>query len=226
VEAVLAHVGHVHHRLEGQQEQVLHQCLLVGAESRHARGLAFVQERADFFEHGLPRGRRLVAGLGRALAPVERLVDRIEVGQRQLGIDGLDVGDRIDATRHVHDVAVLEAAHHVRDRVGLADVRQELVAEPLALGRAGDQSRDVDELHRGRDDLQRFGDAGQRLEARVGHRHHAHVRVDGAERVVGRGDARLGQRVEERGLADVRQAHDAAFDAHGVSKLEGFGIGE
>ena len=48
----------------------------------------------------------------------------------------------------MHDVVVLEAAHHVRDGVGLADVREELVAEALALRGAGDQAGDVDELDR------------------------------------------------------------------------------
>ena len=51
--------------------------------------------------------------------------------------------------RDVHDVVVLEAAHDVRDRVGLADVGEELVAEALALRRARDQPRDVDELDDG-----------------------------------------------------------------------------
>jgi hypothetical protein len=52
----------------------------------------------------------------------------------------------------VDDVVVLEAAHHVGDGVGLADVGQELVAQALALAGAGDQAGDVDELH-GRGDL-------------------------------------------------------------------------
>lgn len=35
--------------------------------------------------------------------------------------------------RDVHDVVVLEAAHDLADRVGLADVGEELVTEALAL---------------------------------------------------------------------------------------------
>ena len=62
--------------------------------------------------------------------------------------------------------------------------------------------------------LLRLDDLGQRVQARIRHRHDADVRLDGAEREVGRGDARLGQRIEQGGLADVRQADDAAFDAH------------
>ena len=56
--------------------------------------------------------------------------------------------------------------------------------------------------------------AGERREARVRHLDDADVRLDRAERVVLGGDAGLGQRVEEGGLADVGQADDAAFEAH------------
>ncbi len=41
------------------------------------------------------------------------------------------------------------------------------------------------------------------------------VRLDGAEGIVLRRDAGLGQRIEECRLADVGQADDAAFEAHG-----------
>jgi hypothetical protein len=61
--------------------------------------------------------------------------------------------------------------------------------------------------------------AGQRSEARVGHFDDADVRLDGAEGIVLRRDAGLGQGVEEGGLADVGQADDAAFEAHAGSLL-------
>ena len=65
-----------------------------------------------------------------------------------------DVRERIDLFRDVNHVLVLEAAHDVRDRVGFADVGEELVAEAFALRRAGDQSGDVDEFdHRRQDAL-------------------------------------------------------------------------
>ena len=120
----------------------------------------------------------------------------------------------IDLAGDVDDVGILEAAHDVHDRVGLADVREELVAEALALRRAGDEARDVDELDRRREIFSRLRDLGERVEARVGHRHDADVRLDRAERIVLGRDAGLGERVEQRGLADVRQADDAAADAH------------
>ena len=55
-------------------------------------------------------------------------------------------------------VLVLEAAHHLDDRVDLADVGQKLVAEPLALARPLDQPGDVDELDRRRDHHVGLGD--------------------------------------------------------------------
>jgi hypothetical protein len=54
----------------------------------------------------------------------------------------------------------------------------------------------------------------KRSEARIRHFDDADVRLDGAERIVLRRDAGLGQRVEQCGLADVGQTDDAAFEAH------------
>ena len=115
------------------------------------------------------------------------------------------------------DVAVLEAAHHMGDRVAFADIGEELVAEPFALRGAAHEARDVDEGEAGRDDLLRARNLGQHGEARVGHGDVADIRLDRAERIVGRlGRGGLRQGVEERGLADIRQAHDAAFETHGT----------
>jgi hypothetical protein len=51
---------------------------------------------------------------------------------------------------------------------------------------------------------------------RVGHRHDAHVGLDGAERVVLRlRRLLLRQRVEESGLAHIGQAHDTRLELHG-----------
>ena len=147
---------------------------------------------------------------------VTRLLEALEIGEHQLGLDGLEVGDRIDLALDVGDVVVLEAAHHVGDGVAFADVGQELVAEALALGRAAHEAGDVDEGDPRRDDLLRARDGRELLEARIGHGHVADVGLDGAERIVRRlRRRRLRQRVEEGRLADVRQADDAAFETHG-----------
>ena len=98
--------------------------------------------------------------------------------------------------------------------VGVADVGQERVAPALALGRAADQAGDVDERHRRRDDLLRVEDLGELVQPRVGQPDHADVGLDRGERVVRREHVVLGQRVEERALADVGQADDADGECH------------
>ena len=113
------------------------------------------------------------------------------------------------------DVAVLEAAQHMDDGVDLADIGEELVAQPLALGRAAHKSGDIDELQRGRHDFRGLADCGEHIQPFVGDRDASDIRFDRAERIVRR--LRRGggsQRVEQSGLADVRQPNNTAIETH------------
>ena len=83
----------------------------------------------------------------------DALFEAFEIGEHQFGLDRLGIGDRIDLVLDMLDVVILEAAQHMDDRVDLADVAEELVAEPFALRRAAHQAGDVDEGELGRDDL-------------------------------------------------------------------------
>ena len=84
-----------------------------------------------------------------------------------------------------------EVEHHEQDP-GSLDVTKELMAETATLARALDQA----------------GDVGQHHLEPVVHPHHAEVRFEGGERVVG--DLGLGRRhtADEGRLADVREADD------------------
>ncbi len=145
-------------------------------------------------------------------------LEAVEVGEHQLGLDRLGVGDRIDAALDVGHVAALETAQDVDDGVHLADVGEELVAEAFALGRAADEAGDVDELDLRLDRLRALGDARNLLEALVRDRDAADVRLDRAEGIVGGlRRRRLGQRIEKRGFTDIRQSDDAATKAHEFS---------
>ncbi len=166
-------------------------------------------------EAGAAGDRFGVAGLGQLGRALQRLGDALEIGEGEFGADHFDVADRVDAVHHVDDVVIDEAANDVGDRIGIADVRQEGIALALAFGSTFDQAGDVDELDGGRKDLQGLDDLRQRLETRIRHADHADVRIDRAERIVLGGDLRLGQRVEQGRLADVRETDDAALNAHG-----------
>ncbi len=156
--------------------------------------------------------RLLAHVLGQSRQPV---VDGLQVGEDELGVDGLDVVRRVDAAVDVDHVGVLEDADHLADRVALPDGRQELVPEPLPLRGALHDPGDVDEGDRGRHDLLRREQLGQPVEAGVGHGHHTHVGIDGGEGVVGGEDLVAGQGVEQGGLPHVGEADDADGQSHG-----------
>jgi len=95
------------------------------------------------------------------------------------------------------NVLVLKAAHHMQHRVHLPDVAEKLIAQPLALRRAFDQPGDIDELHLRRYGLARFSKRGEDVQPFVRHRHHADIRLNGAERIIFRRDGRCGQGIED-----------------------------
>ena len=128
------------------------------------------------------------------------------VGEDQLGLDRLDVGERVDAAVGVGDPGVeAVAADDVADRVGLADRGEELVAEALALRGALDEAGDVVEGDRRRHQLGAADGLPDLLEALVGDPGDRDVGLDRRERVVAGLGAALGQGVEERRLARVGQ---------------------
>ena len=144
------------------------------------------------------------------LQAVAPFLQRSEIGQNQLGVDDFDVAHRIDRAADVVNVAALEAAHDLHDRVYFADVAEELVAEAFARARAFHEPRDIDELNRGRDDFLRMRKLREHFEPRVGHRHDAEVRIDRAKWIVRRlRFAGAGDGIEESGFADVRQTDDS-----------------
>src|SRR3546814_17125650 len=95
------------------------------------------------------------------------------------------------------DVVILETAQGRDVRVDLADVAEELVAEPFVLRCAAHQPGDVDEGELRRDDLLAARDCRQFFQPRVGDRDVADIRLDRAEGIIGRLRRRgFGQRVE------------------------------
>ena len=153
-------------------------------------------------------GRSANHSLGELLFPVNPAFDHFDVGENQLHVDRFDVADRVNCRIDVDDIAVFKAADDVNDPVHLADVGEEAVAEPLALGGAADQTGDVDKFDDSRRHLVGLIHVRQHVEPVVGHRDNADVRVDCAEGIVGRFRFACGHGVEERAFPDIGESDD------------------
>src|SRR5690606_15346250 len=99
----------------------------------------------------------------------------------QLRLHRIGVRHRIDAALDMGDVVILEATQDVDDRIDLADIGEELVAETFALGRTPDETGDVDKGNAGRDDFLGAGDLRDVSQARVRNSNLAGIRLYGAE---------------------------------------------
>ncbi len=198
-EVVFVDVGGVENRLRGEQSQRAEELDRIGEEDELELGLLVARAR------GLPR-------------LVEAALDAGEIGERQLARDHVVIAHRIDRPHDVHHVGVFEAADDVHDRVHFADVRQELVAEPLALRGTLHQPGDVDEFDDGGNLTLWLDDVVQRFKPWVRHLDDADVRLDRAEGIVLRRRGLGGrQRVEQRRLADIGKSHDAESQHQALS---------
>ncbi len=212
----LVDVAHVEHRLGGEQLGALERPFFLGIlRPGQPRRLRCPQQIERLAEH---RGfdLRFLVALLRLLDQIRHApLEAVEIGEHQLGFDGVGIGGRVDPPFDMGDVAAFEAAQHVDDRIDFADVREELVAEPFALACAANEAGDVDELDLRFDLLRRLRDFLDLVEARVGHRDAADVRLDRAEGIVRRlRRGGFGECIEKGRFADVRQADDAAAEAH------------
>ncbi len=199
-EGVLVHVEHVQERFGRQQEQLPQRRPV---HTRLGREGATGVEHLTGVLHGGEQALPALVDPGLLLQSGQARVDGLQVGEDELGVDGGDVVGGVDPAVHVDDVRVGEDPDDLADRVRLTDVGQEPVPEPLPLGGAADQARDVDEAHRRRHRAGTVEDLGEPVEAGVGNPDDADVRLDGGERVVRGQHVVAGQRVEQGRLADV-----------------------
>ena len=187
---VFINVADVQHLLGRDQAESLERLAFVFASEfdRPCR-LALGKCGLASLEHGDAQFGILVARARGPLRLVESRLHLLKVGDHQLGVDGLDVADRVDVAVDVGDVVVFETTHHVYHGINLPNVRQELVPQPLALAGTTHQPGDVDQPQNGGHDFVGRNVIFDRLEPRIGNLHNADVRLDGAERVVLAGDA-------------------------------------
>ena len=207
------YVAHIQHRLVGEQVKVFGHLLLFRILGLHLAAVAALQQHLAV---ALQQRKKLLglfvaAGGGHLLHLLDAVLHRLQILDLQFGIHHFLVANGIHRAVYVHNVAVVEAAQHVQNGVGLADVGQELVAQALALGSALYQAGDVHDFHRGGNGALGLADVGEHLEAFVGHIGGAHVGVDGAEREVGALGLPAADAIKQSRLAYIGQAYYSTF---------------
>ena len=216
-DARLVHVRHIQLRLHRNQEQITREDLLIVRQLNRSRRLACTQHRQQLLysaQLALLRRRRGVA-LRSLLGFGQPLLHGLQIGQQQLRVDDLHIVLRIHAARDVDHLRIGKAANDVQNRVRLPNMREELIAQALALARAFHDACDVHKLHRRRHNRVRLHHRYDAVHAVVRNRHNPHIWIDGAKRVV-RGLGLGGcERVEDGGFADVRQPDNSAVQRHG-----------
>ena len=193
--------------LRGQEVERLRQRL--GESPRRPAG---VQPRRKPLQERLLRDGVAVARLGSLGDPLGAPLDGRLVGQHQLQLDRLQVVHRIDPATRMGDGGVVEAAEHVQHRVGRPDRAQELVSQPLAMGRAANQAGDVDHLQGRRHDPRRRRDPRQLGQSWVAYGRLPGLALDGREHVRRHHRRVAGERHEDTRFAAVREPHQTGLE--------------
>ena len=130
--------------------QIVHGLFFVVGQRSKARAFAVFQKRLYFIQsRQYNRGFFLLVFTHNACGTVRlfnALFDRIQVGKGKFHIDCFDIVGRIYFIGDVHNVVVVEAAHHVRQNADFAYMRQKLISQPFSFRRAFYQTGNIDEF--------------------------------------------------------------------------------
>ncbi len=197
VERALVDVGEEEHGLGGERTEVAGGPGGLLGEGHGAHGAPGLEGGDDAVQPGLFGDGDAVPAAGVFGDALDAPFGLLEVGEGELGLDGLDVAQGIDVALGVDDALIAVDADDVDEGVGLADVGEEAVAETLALVGAGDEAGDVVEVDGVVDELGGAEGGGNPLETGVEDGHDGDVGLDRGEGVVGGLGAGFGERVEE-----------------------------
>ena len=95
------------------------------------------------------------------------------------------------------------------DGIGKTNVGQKLIAQSFAFAGAFDQPSDIGKLKSRIYGLLRVKQLCQPVDPGIRHFHHADIGLNGRKRIIGSFHLTLGDRIEQRGLSYIRQAHDS-----------------
>ncbi|MPM18813.1 hypothetical protein SDC9_65229 [bioreactor metagenome] len=181
--AVLVKIGGVDDRLDGEKLRRCDDGLILLVAGETAGGFSLVQMRKQSFEH-LRLMEVPFISFRRFDGFVDPALHHLHVGKDELQLDDFNVPQRICSALHVDDVFIVEAAHHMNHSGRLPDIGQKFVAKSLSLGSALHQARDVHKFHHGGGSFLGVIKFREPCEPQVGDRHHTHIGIDGAERIV------------------------------------------
>ena len=210
---VLIHVGGIDNRLQCQKIRGCDEGLILIGALECPGGLTAVQMSSKRLEY-VHLMQKLLIALGGLGSLVHTALHHVQIGHDKFHVNRLNIpygvnGDVCSGIGyHVHDVFIIKAADHMDNGIRLPDIGQELIAKTSALTGALHQTRNVHELNDRRGLLIRLVDLRQLVQPRIRHSYHAHIGINGAERVIGALRTGVGNGVEQGRFAHIGQSHD------------------
>ena len=186
-----------------------------GENSRARTGFAGVELVAAAAENFGAADGFLVAGSGQAFGFIQRRGNGFQVGQRQLGVDGIDIPQGIDAAFDMQNLATLEATDDVENRIiDFAEYgRGDLLPRRLLPWKHRETMPAISTTRTAAGIIFFGGNiGGDLLQARIGHGDNADIGLDRGKRIIG-GESPGGmvESVKEGAFTDVGQTDDADF---------------
>ena len=202
------HVADKNNGLPGQQMQIVQHSLFFFRKFHTACRDNILQPLFDPFQQRLFRRCFFIVSLQQLLHFFHPVGNRINIRQAQLRVNDLDIPYRVYAAFHMGHILVLKAADHFRNGIRVADMAQELVAQTFAFRCPFYQTGNVNKVHNGRRNFFRIKHFGQHVQPFIRHGNHALVRLNGAERIIGRLCPGFCNRIKQRALPYIRKPYD------------------
>src|SRR5699024_6455636 len=131
----------------------------------------------------LPPARLSPCFSSRPFPDEARPFNRLQVRQDQLRINNGDICGWVDRAINVDDIVIGEGAHNLTDGIGLADIRKEGIAHAFAFRCTLDDTGDIDERYRRRQDALRAENLSQTAQAGIGKFHQSDIWLNSCEGV-------------------------------------------
>ena len=148
---------------------------------------------------------------------VDALLNGIQISQVKFRLYHFNITQWINTAIDMHDILIFKTANNMGNGVNLTNVPKKLVTQAFSATRPFHQSGDIDKLHGCWQHLLWIDNVRQLIKPLIGNCYDPNIRLNGAERIIGRFGASGGDRVKDSRLADIWQANDAAFESHNSS---------